>query len=43
MGLQLQAAWSRDETLLAAAEHIEHATQRQFVDAVPPIAAATAT
>jgi Asp-tRNA(Asn)/Glu-tRNA(Gln) amidotransferase A subunit family amidase len=43
IGLQLQAAWSRDETLLAAAEHIEHATQRQFVDAVPPLAAAAAT
>jgi aspartyl-tRNA(Asn)/glutamyl-tRNA(Gln) amidotransferase subunit A len=43
IGLQLQAAWSRDETLLAAAEHVEHVTQRQFVDAVPPIAAAAAT
>jgi aspartyl-tRNA(Asn)/glutamyl-tRNA(Gln) amidotransferase subunit A len=43
MALQLQAAWGRDSTLLDAAEHIERATQRQFVDAVPPIAAATAT
>jgi hypothetical protein len=39
----LQADWGRENTLLDAAEHIEHATQRQFVDAVPPIAAATAT
>jgi Asp-tRNA(Asn)/Glu-tRNA(Gln) amidotransferase A subunit family amidase len=43
MALQLQAAWGREETLLDAAEHIERATARQFVDAVPPIAAATAT
>ena len=43
IGLQLQAAWSRDELLLDAAEHLEHATSRQFVDAVPPIAAAAAT
>jgi Asp-tRNA(Asn)/Glu-tRNA(Gln) amidotransferase A subunit family amidase len=43
MALQLQAAWGRDELLLDAAEHLERATGRQFVDAVPPIAAATAT
>jgi Asp-tRNA(Asn)/Glu-tRNA(Gln) amidotransferase A subunit family amidase len=43
MALQLQAAWGRDELLLDAAEHLERATARQFVDAVPPIAAATAT
>lgn len=43
MALQLQAAWGREGTLLDAAEHIERATQRQFVDAVPPIAAAAAT
>lgn len=43
MGLQLQAAWGGDSILLDAAEHIESATQRQFVDAVPPIAAATAS
>ena len=43
MALQLQAAWGREATLLDAAEHLEHATGRQFVDAVPPIAAATAT
>jgi aspartyl-tRNA(Asn)/glutamyl-tRNA(Gln) amidotransferase subunit A len=43
MALQLQATWGREELLLDAAEHLEHATDRQFVDAVPPIAAATAT
>jgi Asp-tRNA(Asn)/Glu-tRNA(Gln) amidotransferase A subunit family amidase len=43
MALQLQAAWDRDELLLDAAEHLERATDRQFVDAVPPIAAAAAT
>jgi Asp-tRNA(Asn)/Glu-tRNA(Gln) amidotransferase A subunit family amidase len=43
MALQLQAAWGREELLLDAAEHLERATDREFVDAVPPIAAATAT
>lgn len=43
MALQLQAAWGREELLLDAAEHLERATQREFVDAVPPIAAAAAT
>jgi aspartyl-tRNA(Asn)/glutamyl-tRNA(Gln) amidotransferase subunit A len=43
MALQLQAAWGREQALLDAAEHLEHATSRQFVDAVPPIAAAAAT
>jgi aspartyl-tRNA(Asn)/glutamyl-tRNA(Gln) amidotransferase subunit A len=43
MALQLQAAWGREQALLDAAEHLESATDRQFVDAVPPIAAATAT
>jgi Asp-tRNA(Asn)/Glu-tRNA(Gln) amidotransferase A subunit family amidase len=43
MGLQLQAAWGRESALLDAAEHLERATQRRFVDAVPPIAAAAAT
>lgn len=42
MALQLQAAWGRDNALLDAAEHLERATDRQFVDAVPPIAAAAA-
>lgn len=39
MGLSLNAAWGRDELLLDAAEHLERATERQHVDAVPPIAA----
>jgi Asp-tRNA(Asn)/Glu-tRNA(Gln) amidotransferase A subunit family amidase len=43
MALQLQAAWGRDELLLDAAEHLERATHREFVDTVPPIAAATAS
>jgi Asp-tRNA(Asn)/Glu-tRNA(Gln) amidotransferase A subunit family amidase len=43
MALQLQAAWGREELLLDAAEHLERATDRQFVDAVPPIAALAAT
>jgi Asp-tRNA(Asn)/Glu-tRNA(Gln) amidotransferase A subunit family amidase len=43
MALQLQAAWGCEELLLDAAEHLERATSRQFVDAVPPLAAAAAT
>lgn len=35
MALQLQAAWGRDELLLDAAEHLERATERRFVDALP--------
>lgn len=42
MALQLQASWGNEALLLDAAEHIERATQRQFVDAVPPLAAARA-
>ena len=42
MALQLQAAWSQEAKLLDAAEHLENATEREFVDAVPPIAAAAA-
>jgi aspartyl-tRNA(Asn)/glutamyl-tRNA(Gln) amidotransferase subunit A len=42
MALQLQAAWGRENALLDAAEQLERATDRQFVDAVPPIAAAAA-
>jgi aspartyl-tRNA(Asn)/glutamyl-tRNA(Gln) amidotransferase subunit A len=42
MALQLHAAWGGEHVLLDAAEHVEHATGRQFVDAVPPIAAVTA-
>jgi Asp-tRNA(Asn)/Glu-tRNA(Gln) amidotransferase A subunit family amidase len=36
MGLQLVAAWGQDARLLDAAKHIEQATSRAFVDAVPP-------
>jgi Asp-tRNA(Asn)/Glu-tRNA(Gln) amidotransferase A subunit family amidase len=39
VGLMLQAAWNREEVLLDAAEHVENATGRRFVDAEPPIAA----
>lgn len=42
IGLMLQAAWGREEVLLDAAEHIEGATDRRFVDAAPPIAAPAA-
>jgi len=38
VGLQLMAAWGRDELLLDAAEALEEASGRQWVDAVPPIA-----
>jgi Asp-tRNA(Asn)/Glu-tRNA(Gln) amidotransferase A subunit family amidase len=40
IGLQLQAAWGAESLLLDAAEHLESATGRAHVDAVPPIAAA---
>jgi Asp-tRNA(Asn)/Glu-tRNA(Gln) amidotransferase A subunit family amidase len=43
MALQLHAAWGREPALLDAAEHLERATGRQFVDAAPPIAAVAAT
>jgi Asp-tRNA(Asn)/Glu-tRNA(Gln) amidotransferase A subunit family amidase len=39
IGLQLQAAWGRDELLLDAAEALERATSRRWVEAVPPLAA----
>jgi Asp-tRNA(Asn)/Glu-tRNA(Gln) amidotransferase A subunit family amidase len=42
VGLMLHAAWGREAVLLDAAEHVERATGREFVDAVPPIAAAAA-
>lgn len=42
VGLMLHASWNREEVLLDAAEHVERATDRQFVDAVPPVAAAPA-
>jgi len=36
VALQLQAAWGRDELLLDAAEAIERANGRRWVEAVPP-------
>jgi Asp-tRNA(Asn)/Glu-tRNA(Gln) amidotransferase A subunit family amidase len=42
IGLQLQAAWGRDELLLDAAETLERANQRRWVDALPPPARAAA-
>jgi Asp-tRNA(Asn)/Glu-tRNA(Gln) amidotransferase A subunit family amidase len=42
IGLQLQAAWGRDELLLDAAEALERATDRSWVDARPPLAEAEA-
>jgi len=41
IGLQLQGAWGADALLLDAAEAIERATERRFVDAAPPVAKAT--
>jgi Asp-tRNA(Asn)/Glu-tRNA(Gln) amidotransferase A subunit family amidase len=38
IGLQLQAAWGRDELLLDAAEALERATGRLWVEALPPSA-----
>jgi Asp-tRNA(Asn)/Glu-tRNA(Gln) amidotransferase A subunit family amidase len=39
IGLQLQAGWSRDELLLDAAEALERANGRRWVDSTPPLAA----
>jgi Asp-tRNA(Asn)/Glu-tRNA(Gln) amidotransferase A subunit family amidase len=36
VGLQLLSPWGTEARLLDAAKHIEQATSRQFVDAVPP-------
>jgi Asp-tRNA(Asn)/Glu-tRNA(Gln) amidotransferase A subunit family amidase len=36
IGLQLQAAWGRDELLLDAAEALEEANGRRWVEAAPP-------
>ncbi|MGH2982007.1 MAG: amidase [Solirubrobacterales bacterium] len=41
VGLQLQGAWGSDALLLDAAEVIERATERRFVDAVAPVTGAT--
>jgi Asp-tRNA(Asn)/Glu-tRNA(Gln) amidotransferase A subunit family amidase len=38
IGLQLGAAWGRDELLLDAGEALERANGRRWVDAVPPLA-----
>jgi Asp-tRNA(Asn)/Glu-tRNA(Gln) amidotransferase A subunit family amidase len=35
MGLQLMGPWDAEARLLDAAKHIEQATSREFVDAVP--------
>ena len=37
-GLQLLGRWGEEALLLAAAEQVEVATGREFVDAVPPVA-----
>jgi Asp-tRNA(Asn)/Glu-tRNA(Gln) amidotransferase A subunit family amidase len=39
IALQLLAAWGRDELLLDAAETLERANDRRWVDAAPPLAA----
>jgi aspartyl-tRNA(Asn)/glutamyl-tRNA(Gln) amidotransferase subunit A len=36
VGLQLLGRWGEEAVLFAAAEHVEDATSREFVDAVPP-------
>jgi Asp-tRNA(Asn)/Glu-tRNA(Gln) amidotransferase A subunit family amidase len=38
IGLQLQAAWGHDELLLDAAEALEQANERRWVDSLPPLA-----
>ena len=38
MALQLQAAWGRDALLLDAAEALERANGRRWVEALPPLA-----
>jgi aspartyl-tRNA(Asn)/glutamyl-tRNA(Gln) amidotransferase subunit A len=40
VGLQLQAAWGRDELLLDAAEALERANGRRWVESLPPLAQA---
>jgi len=42
LALQLQAAWGADELLLDAAEALERASGRRWVDATPPLAEPTA-
>jgi aspartyl-tRNA(Asn)/glutamyl-tRNA(Gln) amidotransferase subunit A len=43
IGLQLQAAWGRDQLLLDAAEALETANERRWVEATPPLASAEQT
>jgi aspartyl-tRNA(Asn)/glutamyl-tRNA(Gln) amidotransferase subunit A len=43
LALQLQAAWGRDELLLDAAEALERANGRRWVESRPPIAEAEPT
>jgi Asp-tRNA(Asn)/Glu-tRNA(Gln) amidotransferase A subunit family amidase len=43
IALQLQAAWGRDELLLDAAEALERANSRRWVDSLSPLARAAAT
>jgi Asp-tRNA(Asn)/Glu-tRNA(Gln) amidotransferase A subunit family amidase len=43
IALQLQAAWGEDELLLDAAEALERANARRWVEALPPMAAAEPT
>jgi aspartyl-tRNA(Asn)/glutamyl-tRNA(Gln) amidotransferase subunit A len=43
IGLQLQAAWGRDELLLDAAEALERASGRRWVESRPPLAEAEPT
>ena len=43
IALQLQAAWGRDELLLDAAEALERANGRRWVESLPPLAEASPT
>jgi len=43
IALQLQAAWGRDELLLDAAEALERANERRWVESRPPLAEAETT
>jgi Asp-tRNA(Asn)/Glu-tRNA(Gln) amidotransferase A subunit family amidase len=43
IALQLQAAWGRDELLLNAAEALERANERRWVESLPPLAEAEPT
>jgi aspartyl-tRNA(Asn)/glutamyl-tRNA(Gln) amidotransferase subunit A len=42
IGLQLMAPWQEDARLLDLAELLEQATERRYVDALPPVAAKAA-